>query len=285
MKFKTALITGCSSGIGKDLVLPLLERGWRVIATLRDCESRRELFAAELSRFPNMLILHSLDVADAAARMSTAELVRSQCEGRLDALINNAGFGLFGAVEDLSEEQMREQFEVNFFGLVLLTQSMLPFLREARGRIINLSSLVGTQSLPLMTLYSASKFAVEGFSEGLYYELKKHGVQVAMVKPGGHRTKFGANLTWGTRATSADSKYAEETAAFRTMLAHSLEENGPPPDGVVRKILALLEMRKMPLRTRVGFDAVGAHIMRSLLPEAIFLPLSWVVMRSILKTR
>lgn len=285
MKTKTVLITGCSTGIGRDLLNPLLKQGWRVLATMRNVESRRAAFESELAQFPELLSLHELDITDSAGRAAIAQLIDSNFDGKLDALVNNAGFGLFGAVEDLSEEQIRSQLEVNLVGLILLTQTLLPALRAAKGRIINLSSLVGTQSLPLMTLYCTSKFAVEGFSEGLYYELKKQGVQVAMVKPGGHRTKFGANLTWGVRSRDPQSVYARDTAAFRATLATSLEEDGPPPDGVVRKIVALLTMRKMPLRNRVGADAIGAHLLRSILPEAVFLPLSWAIMRSMLKDR
>ncbi len=250
---------------------------------MRNVESRRSQFSAELTQFPGALVLHELDVTDAAARSRTASLIEQSFEGKLDALVNNAGFGLFGAVEDLGEAQIRAQMEVNVFGLILLTQALLPALRAAKGRVINLSSLVGTQALPLMSLYCTSKFAVEGFSEALYYELKKQGVQVAMVKPGGHRTKFGANLTWGERSLSTTSIYTDDTAAFRAMLAQSLEQDGPPPDGVVRKIVSLLERRGMPLRNRVGSDAIGVHLLRSLMPEALYLPLSWAIMRSMLK--
>ncbi len=164
-------------------------------------------------------------------------------------------------------------------------QDLPHFRANKAGTIVNISSGAGVFTLPLISLYCASKFAVEGFSEGLYYELKKQGVQVAMVKPGGHRTKFGANLTWGARSLDPNSVYAKDTAAFSATLAKSLEQDGPPPDGVVRKIVALLNMRKMPLRNRVGVDAVGVHILRSLLPEALFLPLSWAIMRSMLKGR
>ena len=285
MKTKTVLITGCSTGIGRALLEPLLKQGWRVIATMRNVAGRRAALESELACYPGLLSLHELDVTASVERQAIVQYIDQTCEGKLDALVNNAGFGLFGALEDLSEEQIRSQLEVNVFGLILLTQALLPALRAAKGRIINLSSLVGTQSLPLMTLYCTSKFAVEGFSEGLYYELKKQGVQVAMVKPGGHRTKFGANLTWGARSFDPNSVYARDTAAFSATLAKSLEEDGPPPDGVVRKIVALLNMRKMPLRNRVGVDAIGAHLLRSLLPEALFLPLSWAIMRSMLKGR
>lgn len=252
---------------------------------MRNVEARRATFEAEITRYPDLLSLHELDVTKGSDREAMVGVIQQRCEGRLDALVNNAGFGLFGAVEDLSEEQIRSQLEVNVTGLILLTQALLPALRASKGRIINLSSLVGTQSLPLMTLYCTSKFAVEGFSEGLYYELKQQGVQVAMVKPGGHRTKFGANLTWGVRSLDPTSVYAKDTAAFSATLARSLEEDGPPPDGVVKKIVSLLHMRKMPLRNRVGVDAVGAHLLRSLLPEVLFLPLSWAIMRSMLKDR
>ena len=178
---KTVLITGTSSGFGRQLAPRFLNAGWTVIATLRDASKRSDLFAADLAKSPGRLFVLSLDVARENERVAAAGFIDRQFEGKLDCLVNNAGFGLFGALEDLSEDQIRRQMEVNFFGLVLLSRSLLPHLRRARGRIINITSALGYLGMPLTSLYCASKFAVEGLSESLYYELKPHGVQVAIV--------------------------------------------------------------------------------------------------------
>src|SRR5262245_19631363 len=196
MSDKTILITGCSSGFGRLVIPEFLREGWHVIATMRDAANRKGIFNEELNGYRDALSLLSLDVTNEAERAAAKNFIEEKFGGKLDCLVNNAGYGLFGAVEDLSEAQIREQMEVNFFGLVLLTQMLLPQLRKASGRIINLSSVLGFTGMPMSAMYCASKFAVEGFSEGLYHELKPHGVQVALVEPGAFRTNFAEKLTW-----------------------------------------------------------------------------------------
>ena len=214
MNSKTVLITGTSSGFGRLLVPEFLREGWTVIATMRNAEQRADLFKKELSSASDRLFLFSLDVTDEKDRQTAAEFIDEHFEGKLDCLVNNAGYGLFGAAEDLSEEQVRQQLEVNFFGLVFLTQKLLPQIRQAEGRIINVSSVLGFSAMPLATLYCASKFAVEGFSEGLYHELKPHGVQVAIVEPGGFRTSFVEKQNWGEYSFHKSSPYLEQTQSY-----------------------------------------------------------------------
>ena len=113
---------------------------------------------------------------------------------KLDALVNNAGYGLFGVFEELSEDLIRKQMEVNFFGCVLLTQALLPSIRATRGVILNLSSMLGFFAPPMSSLYCASKFAIEGWSESLHFELAPHGVRVVLIEPGSFNTQFGSNL-------------------------------------------------------------------------------------------
>ncbi|MFN8392578.1 MAG: SDR family oxidoreductase [Bdellovibrionota bacterium] len=277
MEHRTALITGCSSGFGRDLVRELLSRNWRVIATMRNLQTRSDLFADELATPNSRLTVLEMDVTSATDRSAVLERVGSITGGSLDCLINNAGYGLFGAFEDSSEEQIRAQLEVNFFGLALLTRDTLPMLRSSRGKIIQLSSILGLVGTPLSSLYSASKFAVEGLSEALAHELAPFGVQVCIVEPGGHRTDFAAKLVWADRGNTNESPYRKRSDRYRTWLARALEEKSTPPSPAVRKIASLAERKHLPLRVRCGWDATALYGLRCVLPDRIFIPLARAV--------
>jgi short-subunit dehydrogenase len=187
VKERRALVTGCSSGIGLAAALTLHQRGWTVIPT-----ARRD---ADL----DMLRGHGLepirlDLADSTSVQAAAEEVLVHWHGHIGAIINNAGFGQPGALEDLSREAMRYQFEVNVLGLQELTNRFIPiFRRQGYGRIVNISSVLGRVSLPSMGIYSASKFAVEAISDALRVELRGSGVAVSVIEPGPIATAFGAN--------------------------------------------------------------------------------------------
>jgi NAD(P)-dependent dehydrogenase (short-subunit alcohol dehydrogenase family) len=269
MNNKTVLITGTSSGFGRLLVPEFLRAGWTVIATLRNAEQRAELFKNEMSSASDRLFLFSLDVSDEKDREAAAEFIAEHFEGRLDCLVNNAGYGLFGAVEDLSEAQVRDQLEVNFFGLVLLTQKLLPQIRRAQGRIINLSSVLGYTGMPLAAMYCASKFAVEGFSEGLHYELKPHGVQVALVEPGAFRTSFADKQAWGEHSFDKDSPYQKQTQAYSRYREQRAKGEGTSPVPVINAVMRLAETARMPMRVRCGKDAKGVYAVKRLLPQGL----------------
>ncbi len=262
---RSVLITGSASGFGRGLVTALLKKDFDVIATLRAADRRRGLFAAELDRHPTLELL-PLDVADPEQRRAAAEHIAAT-RGGLDVLINNAGYGLLGALEDVGEAQLRSQMEVNFFGLAGMIRDFLPLLRRAKGRIINVSSVLGYAGFPLSSAYCASKFAVEGLSEALYHELRPHGVQVALVEPGGFRTKFAENCVWGERSEREDSPYRVQTDNFRRMRTRRLGRPGAPPSKVVAAIVRLASVDCMPLRTRVGLDAAGMNLLKRVLPR------------------
>ncbi|HEX4924620.1 MAG TPA: SDR family oxidoreductase [Bdellovibrionales bacterium] len=266
---KVALVTGCSSGFGHAVVGRLLERGWTVIASMRNAGSRGALFAPERSRFGTQLELCELDVTSAADRDAVARLIQLKFGGKLDLLVNNAGFGLFGALEDLSEEQIKRQMDVNFLGVAYLTRKLLPQLRAAHGRIINVSSFFGVSTAPLNSLYCASKFALEGLSEALYFELQPHGVQVALVEPGATKTQFGSNVVWGERSHDLASPYAFQTANFQ-VVKQKIGERAPDMSGVVQTIARLAEARRMPLRNFCGRDAKALRCLMRLMPAALF---------------
>jgi len=265
---RSVLVTGSSSGFGRGVVTALLARGWKVYATLRDAERRAAEFAAEKAAHGERLVLLSLDVTDARQRAAVVERVLA--DGRLDCLVNNAGYAQFGALEDLDEEQLRRQMEVNFFGAALLTRALLPALRAARGVVLNVSSVFGFSGFPLTGAYCASKYALEGLSEALYYELLPHGVRVGLVEPGGHRTGFGAAVEWGR--TQHDT-YAAETAGYRRLHGKiSSRPDGTPPDAVVGALVRLAEARRVPLRTVVGRDARATAALRRIVPERLRAP-------------
>ncbi|MBY0371129.1 SDR family oxidoreductase [bacterium] len=264
------LISGAATGFGFLLVERLLEAGWHVVATCRQLAARKETFAGLNQRFPGALELYEMDVTASADRVTVLQAVQKK-HGGLDALVNNAGYGLFGALEDISEEQLRYQFEVNFFGLSLLTREALPLLRAKKGRIIMLSSLLGRVGMPLTGAYCASKFAVEGLSESLRYELKEKGVQVAVVGPGGHRTQFAKNVQWAVGVDDPKSPYYQRSQGYRAMMQRILTGKPNPPDAVAATIVRLLSLKKMPFRVACGKDAVFLGALRKVLPLSSFL--------------
>ncbi|UJR85285.1 SDR family oxidoreductase [Sandaracinus amylolyticus] len=179
MQNKTVLVTGSSSGFGRDIAKHFAAQGWNVVATMRTPSDAREL--AEL---PNVLVT-PLDVQDRASIDAAVEATIARF-GRIDVVVNNAGFGLFGLFEATPREKVLEQLEVNVIGLMDVTRAVLPQLRAQRsGVVVNVTSGAGVFTLPMSSLYSASKFAVEGFSESLSYELAPLGIAVKLIEPGG----------------------------------------------------------------------------------------------------
>jgi NADP-dependent 3-hydroxy acid dehydrogenase YdfG len=181
---KTILITGASSGFGKETAKVFQEKGWNVIATMRSPEKEQDLNELE-----NVLVT-KLDVQDSE---SIDDAIKQGITkfGRIDVLLNNAGYGLMGVFESATKEQIQNQYAVNVFGLMNVTQAVLPFLREnGQGTIINISTFGGITALPFGSLYNSSKFAVEGFSESLSHELSPLNIAVKIIEPGGVATNF-----------------------------------------------------------------------------------------------
>lgn len=181
---KTVLITGASSGFGKETAKLFQKKGWNVIASMRSPEKE-----SELNKLENVLVVE-LDVQDSNSIKAAVEAGVDKF-GTIDVLINNAGYGLMGVFESATKEQIQNQFEVNVFGMMQTTQAVLPYLRKnGKGAIVNISTFGGITAMPFTTLYSASKFAVEGFSEALSHELYKLNIGVKIVEPGGVHTNF-----------------------------------------------------------------------------------------------
>jgi NAD(P)-dependent dehydrogenase (short-subunit alcohol dehydrogenase family) len=262
----TLLITGASSGIGKATALRFQSEGWSVIATMRDPAA-----GAELAALDNVLVTQ-LDVTDGA---SIADAVAAGIDrfGRIDALLNNAGYGAYGPLEAFSAERIRRQFDTNVIGLLQVTQAVLPHMRANRaGTIVNISSIGGQITFPLGTLYHGTKFAVEGLSEALHYELEPLGIRVRIVEPGMIRTDFGGR-SFDFAMDDSLSDYAP-TAAAMGRLFGKLASDRSAPDVVAEVIWQAVTATGDQLRFRAGADAHALLDDRKARDDAAFL--GWI---------
>lgn len=280
---KVVLITGTSSGFGRDLVGNLLQRGHTVIATMRGSIERFEsIFQLELTRYKDRLHFFELHVDRSDTFESLKAFVEQKLQNRLDVLINNAGYGLLGPIEDMTEAQMRRQMEVNFMGPVLLTQTLLPLLKLNKGRVINISSICGLTTLPYYGLYCASKQALEAYTEALHFDLKSAGVQVALVEPGGFRTNFtSSSLVFSEKSQSPTSSYYSDAQAFERM-RRRYGEKLPHPAPVIQTITLLCERPQISLRNIVGIDATLLSFFRRICPDALRISIQEWFFRKIL---
>lgn len=266
---KLVLITGATSGFGNGIVKRLLSQGYRVIATGRNLTARPEIFAQERTTFGGLLTEADLDVTNSEQRRKVVELASAM--GGIDILINNAGFGLFGPLEEASDAKMRDQFEVNFFGPASLIRDFLPQLRTRQGLVVNISSVLGFVGFPLASLYCASKFAIEGLSESLAYELAPHGVDVILIQPGGFKTNFNDGTQWTFGDGTAIEPYAYQVANYQSI--RELQSSGPlyqDPNEVINGLINILSTRNYKLRHTFGKDALLSRVSRGLLPREWF---------------
>lgn len=246
---KVWFITGATRGLGAELAKAALAAGDRVVATGRNIEA----VIGKLGRADNLLPLR-LDVVHEAEAVSAAKAAVDHF-GRIDVLVNNAGFGLFGAMEEVSDAEVRKQFDTNFFGLMNVTRSVLPAFRaQGRGHIINISSTSGVSGFPGSSSYCASKFAVEGASECLRLELRPLGIFVTIVQPGGFRTNFLDASSVVIAERTIDS-YPENSAAIRSGIGEANGKQDGDPAKLARALLALADQETPPMRFVAGDDA------------------------------
>jgi len=243
-------VTGAARGIGLRIVEAALAAGDAVVATSRDAASLRERFAGN-----DALLPVALDVTDEkqAAAAVAAALERF---GRIDVLVNNAGFGLLGAVEEASAEEVRRLYETNVFGLLNVTRATLPSMRERRrGHVLNISSVGGYRSGPGFGVYCSTKFAVEGLSEALHGELAPLGVHVTVVEPGYFRTEFldASSLTVSPRILA---DYAATAGAVRERAVQINQKQPGDPKRLAQALLALVASDTPPLRLPLGTDTL-----------------------------
>ena len=196
---KIVLITGCSSGIGLASAVTLAKQGHKVYATMRNLESKNKLFE-KLSEENAKAEILQLDVTDQESVDRCVQEILNK-ESKIDVLVNNAGYGLMGPAETVTIEQAKAEFDVNFFGLLRVTQAVLPSMRKAdSGHVINVSSIAGLRSMPVSDLYNASKFAVEGLTEAMAPLMKLKGIKMSLVEPGPVATDFNErSLQWGEK--------------------------------------------------------------------------------------
>ena len=259
---KTVLITGTSSGLGRATARLFHAQGWNVIATMRAPEAE-----TELTRLDRVLVAR-LDVQDAASIRAAVDAGIARF-GRIDALVNNAGYGAYGPLEATPFDKIRRQFDVNVLGLLATTQAVLPHLRANRhGAIVNVSSIGGRFAFPLGTLYHGTKFAVEGLSEALQYELAPLGIRVKVVEPGGIRTDFGGrSLDFSNDA--ALTEYQPMIASVLGALGPMME-SGSRPEDIAEVVFAAATDDSDRLRFEAGADARQMLAGRRALDDAAF---------------
>ncbi|HEY0915048.1 MAG TPA: SDR family oxidoreductase [Solimonas sp.] len=259
---RVVLITGASSGIGKTCAEHLQQRGYRVYGT-----SRR---AAPLTPEPGPgLRMIAMDVTSEASVRQAVDLVLAR-EGRIDVVVNNAGWGIAGSVEDTSIAEAQEQLDTNFFGVLRVCQAVLPTLRrQGSGTLVNISSMGGLVAIPFQGLYSASKFAVEGMTESLRMELRPYGVKVAMIEPGDFRTGFTAERRMAAAAAEGPYKHALCTAV--TVMEKD-EQGGATPEAIAWRLEKIIDAREPKLRYLVGplAQRFAVGVLKKLLPQRWF---------------
>ncbi len=257
-----ALITGCSSGIGRATARYLAERGWRVYATARRPESVAGLASETITPL-------ALDVTLEASCAAAVDHVSRQA-GRMDALINNAGYGVFGPLEDIPLQEARAQFETNVFGALRLCQLVIPAMRRQReGRIVNVSSIAGRIVAPSSGVYSASKFALEALSDALRVELRPWNIKVVLIEPGSVNTHFADAAAGRARRISSEaSPYAASLKNFEYYQG-AYTPAAPGPEVVAKVIYKALTARH-PAPRYVGTPGIGWTVLLALLP---FLPI------------
>ncbi len=264
---RNVIVTGCSSGIGQATAEHLRSRGWRGFPSARKTEDLERLQASGFECI-------AMEMAESDSVKAGFKRAMQMCSGQIGALVNNAGYGQPGALEDLSREDLRRQFEVNVFGMQELTNLCIPAFRAfGAGRIVNISSVLGRVTMPFLGAYSASKHAMESFSDALRVELRGSGIAVSVVEPGPINTEFGNNSHsklrdmellnsrfWAQYEVQGRRFEERRTRDDRFML---------PPESVARKIALALESARPARRYKVTIPAYVGAVMRRIAPDSL----------------
>lgn len=249
---KAALVTGSSSGIGLETALALAKEGYRTYASMRDTKKAEAILEKAKSENLQVSVVR-LDVNDPQSVKSALSQIMQEC-GRIDVLVNNAGYGIFGCLEDLTMEELRQQFETNFFAVAMLVKEVAPIMRSQKsGAIVNISSVAGRIGFPGTPAYISSKFALEGLSECLRYELSPFGINTIIIEPGVIKTNF-FNAMRMPSTQKPDSPYREITDKVITGIKMMAEMGTHPKEVADTIIRALKEKNPLP-RYPVGNDA------------------------------
>ena len=247
---KVWFITGCSTGFGRNIALEALQQGNKVAVTSRNTDDVKDIVA----QYPDTSIAIKLDVT-VAGQVTAAVQQAQEKFGRIDVLVNNAGIGYFGAIEESEEEEYRRMFEINFFGLARVTNAVLPIMRAQRsGNIVNISSVGGLVAFPGVGFYNATKFAVTGYSESLAKETAALGIKVTVVAPSGFRTDWAGRSANNTK-TVIDDYAATAHANQNTIRGYSGNQPGDPVRAA-KAIIKAVESENPPVRLLLGVGAL-----------------------------
>ena len=250
---KVALVTGCSSGIGLETALALARDGFYTFATMRDLTKTEKIEEAIKKENLNVEILE-LDVDNEESASTAIEAILGKKQ-RIDVLVNNAGYGMWGTVEDLSVDEFKEQFETNFFSIIRLIHKIAPIMRkQGSGDIVNISSVAGRIGFPVSPAYISSKFALEGLSESLRFELMPFGVNVIIIEPGVIKTNFFNSMKMAEKSNK-NSEYNEITEKVISGVK-MMAEMGTHPNEVANTVVKALKEEKPLPRYVVGNDAM-----------------------------
>ncbi len=260
---QTIFITGASSGLGRATATLFQAKGWNVVATMRSPHNE-----TELTRLDNVLVTR-LDVQDHSSIAPAVDAALARF-GRIDVLMNNAGYGAYGPLEATPMDKIERQFDVNVLGLLATTKAVLPHFRANRsGTIVNISSMGGRVTFPLGTLYHGTKFAVEGLSESLHYELAPFGVRVKIIEPGGIRTDFaGRSFDFTNDPTLAE--YQPLVESLLANLGPMMDEGGSEPDAIAKAVYDAATDGTDTLRYVAGGDATRLLELRRATDDATF---------------
>ena len=248
---KVAIVTGCSSGIGFETALDLAREGYFTYATMRN--TKKGDTSKEIAKKENLKIeTLELDVdKESSVKNAINKIIKEK--GRIDVLVNNAGYGLFGCLEDISMEELKAQFETNFFGVVRVSQEVIPVMRKQKsGIIVNVSSVAGRIGFPVSPGYISSKFAIEGLSESMRYELSPFGINLIIIEPGVIKTNFMSSTKKSKKSDPAYKEITNKVIMGITMMS----EMGTPAKEVATTIIKAIKSENPLPRYVVGNDAV-----------------------------
>lgn len=277
---KTILITGCSSGFGLLTAARLAALGYKVYASMRNPEKKSPLLS-EVNQRGGAVEVLALDVTNKTSIQAAMQLI-AQDSGNLDVLINNAGYGIGGAFEDLTDNDIRDQFETNFFGVLNVTRAAIPLMRQRPGsKIINISSVQGFSATPGFGAYSSTKWALEAFSETLRYELTLFGIDVLLVQPGTFRTKiFDENRRYAENFDNPNSPYYEMSQSMKNLVDEHVKASKNDPEDVAKLIEKLVLSKRPPFRNIPDMNTRIHAFCRRFLPFRVY---SAIVRRAILQ--